>query len=109
MDLFDVLSALFLPAGASRRRRSPTENLAAAIALFLMPMIDMGLIVLLHLKDPTLLCVVLPLVFGGLAYLSCRLFRVSIGYALAQALGSAGTCFLIGGCIVVLTVMTWGY
>jgi hypothetical protein len=108
VDLFDVLSSMFYPGTASSRRRSPTENLAAAIAVFLLPLVEVGVTLLFHLKDPMLVCIVLPLGFGGLAYFVSRTL-VSVGYSLWLALGCAGTCFLWGCFLVVITLMTWNY
>jgi hypothetical protein len=109
MDLFDVLSAMFYPGQtASRRRRSPSENLAAAIALFLLPLVEVGITVIWHLKDPMVVCVVLPLVFGALAYFVARTLA-NAGYSLWLALGCAATCFLWGCFIVVIALMTWSY
>jgi hypothetical protein len=109
VDLFDALSSMLSPDISRRRRLSPREHLAAAMAFVVLPAMDMGLIVVLHLEDPSLLCVVLPLTLGGLALVSSLLLRVSLGYAVFQSLWCAGACFLIGVCVVVLTVMTWGY
>lgn len=83
--------------------------MAAVAAIFGLPMIEIGITVARHLKDPRLLCVIMPLAFGGLAYLVCRLLRARIGFSLRLSFRCAAMCLCWGVFAVVLTVMTWGY
>jgi hypothetical protein len=92
VDLFDALTSVAFPGGLrTRRPRSPAENLAGAIAFLILPLIEVAITVIWHLKDPTLVCIVLPLVFGGLAYFACRaLVRIRTrSGSLSAAPGSA--------------------
>ena len=109
MDLFDVLAFVPLPGERGLKRRPRNEQVAAIAAIFGLPMIEIGIAVARQLKDPPLLCVTLPLAFGGLAYLVCRLLGTRIGYSLWLSFGCAAMCFCWGVFAVVLTVMTWGY
>jgi len=109
MDVFDVIIAMLFAGPSSGRQRPREENIGIAIATCVLPLIDLGLILLPHLKHPALLCLVLPVVFGGAACVSSRLLDVKIGYAVSHALACAFLCFLLGSGVVVLTVMTWGY
>ena len=109
MDLFDAFAFVPLPGERGLERRPRNEQVAAIAAIFGLPMIEVAITVARHFKDPRLLCVILPLAFGGLAYLVCRLLGARIGYSLRLSFGCAAMCFCWGVFAVVLTVMTWGY
>jgi hypothetical protein len=108
VDLFDALTSVASPGLRTRRPRSPAENLAGAIAFLILPLIEVAITVIWHVKDPTLVCIVLPLVFGGLAYFACRTL-VRIRTSLGLALGCAWLCFCWGCCVFVMHLLTWSY
>jgi hypothetical protein len=106
--VFDAFTSIFYTGQADPRRRSPGDTLAAAIALFVLPLVEVAITLIWHLKDPTLVCIWLPLAFGVLTYFVMRaLTRVTL--SLWLAIGCAATCFLWGCCIFVLNLLTWNY
>jgi hypothetical protein len=109
MDLFDVLAFVPLPGERGLKRRPRNEQVAAAAAIFGLPMTEIGITVARALKDPQLLCIILPLAFGALAYFVCRLLGARVGFSLWLSFGCAAMCFSWGVVAVILTVMTWGY
>jgi hypothetical protein len=108
VDLFDALISALQPTGHQMRRRSASEAVAAGIAFFLLPLVEIAVTMLWHLRDPRLVCMWLPLAFGALAFVIARALagtRVS----LVLAFGCAFTCFLWGCFVVVVSLMTWSY
>jgi hypothetical protein len=109
MDLFDVFAFVPLPGERGLKRRPRNEQVAAMIAIFGLPMIEIAITAARHLKDPRLLCLILPLVFSGVAYLVCRLLGARIGFSLWLSFGCVAMCFCWGVFAVVLNLMTWSY
>ena len=107
MDLIDALTSIFYPAGrVSARRPTPAESAAAVMALFVLPLVEIAVTILWHVKEPRLLFAVLPLAFGALSFVIARpLTRFWLSFGLA--LGCAFTCFVWGLCLIVLSLMTW--
>jgi hypothetical protein len=108
VDLFGALLSAFQPSGHMMRRRSVSEAVAAGIAFFLLPLVEIAVTMIWHLRDPALVCVWLPLAFGALAFLISRALA-GIWLSLLVALGCAFTCFLWGCFVVVVSLMTWSY
>jgi hypothetical protein len=109
VDLFDIFAFVPLPGERGLERRPRNEQVAAMAAIFGLPMIEIAITVARHVTDPQLLCVTLPLAFGVLAYLVCRLLGARVGFSLWLSVGCAAMCFCWGVFAVILTLMTWGY
>jgi hypothetical protein len=109
MDLFDPFAFVPLPGERGLGRRPRNEQAATGTAILGLPLIEAAITVVAHVKDPVVLCLALPLAFGALAYLACRLLRARVGYSVGAALRCAAMCFCWGVVAVVITVMTWGY
>jgi hypothetical protein len=95
MDLFDVLAWVPLPGERGLHRRARNEQIATFVAILGLPTVDAAITAVRGLKDPLLLCVILPAVFAVLAYFTSRLLRARIGYSTGSA-SDARSCASAG-------------
>jgi hypothetical protein len=111
VDLFDVFSFVPPPSLGSRSRdRSPDETVSAGVVAFVLPAIDVCVLLFAHLgRHATPCLVVLPLAFAALGVPVCRRLGVGWAYTTQLALTCAGLCFFWGLCAVFLTAFTWAF
>jgi hypothetical protein len=105
VDFFDILAAA-LPGGfGPRSDRSPSEQLAAFLTVFMLPLIYACVVFLTSLDGrPMLAAVGLPVAVGALSYLVCRRLSASAAYSLWLALGCAGMCMFWAACAIFLNL-----
>lgn len=108
MDFFDLLP--IVPGPGPGRDLSPRETLAAAISFALLPVLDLGLVMLADLaKHPKLVLLWLPALMAALAALTCRLLRVGLGQAILDVVGCVWWCFLGGAILVAIDVFLFAF
>lgn len=105
MDFFDIVAAAFPGGFGPRSDRSPSEQLAAFLTVFLLPLMYACIVFLTNLDSrPMLAAVGLPIALGALSYLVSRRLSASVAYSLWLALGCAGMCMFWAACAIVLSL-----
>ena len=111
MDFFDVLVALLPPYGTSTRRaRSREEELANNLVLFVLPAIDVCLLLFAGLgKHPGVAVMLLPGVFAAAGWLVSRALRMTVARSLALALGCGALCAFWGICAAFVSALLFTF
>jgi hypothetical protein len=102
MDAFDF----FVPSGPEPPRgRSLSHNIAAGVVVLGLPLVDMFIVLIANLsKRPETAVFWLPLGFGLLGALICRVVRMSLGQSVVSVLVCLGWCAFASVCLVMMDI-----
>jgi len=102
VDLGDLFGAAPYLGPTPSARRSPAEQAASFLALFLLPVIDFCVVLFADVEEhPRLAMAAMPLGFALLSYLAARRLGANVAYAVLLTLG----CGLLCLCASVIAAM----
>jgi hypothetical protein len=110
MDLFDLFPIVPPQFPGERSSRDPLEQVAAAVAVGLLPLAGALLVLFSGLKGHAVVAlVVMPLVFATVAYLLGRRLSVSVGRSLLLGFGCTTACFVANAGAMLLAAVAGFY
>jgi hypothetical protein len=110
MDLFDLFPIVPPQFPGERPGRDPLEQVAAGVAVGLLPLANALLVLFTGLHDhPVVALVMMPLVSATVAYLLARRLSTSVGRSILLGFGCTTACFIGNGCAMLLAVLAGFY
>jgi hypothetical protein len=110
MDLFDLFPVVPPSLPGERSARDPLEQVAAGVALGLLPLANAVLVLFTGLKAHAAIALVaMPLGSATLAYLLSRRLSTPMGRSILLGFGCTTACFVGNGCAMLLAALAGFY
>lgn len=106
MDLFDLFPVVPPQMPGERAARDPLEQVAAGVAVGLLPLVNALLVLFTGLKGHGVVALaVMPLVSAALAYVLARRLSTPVGRSILLGFGCTTACFIGNGVALLLAAI----